>query len=103
MDYARLGRTGLKVSRICLGTMTFGTQCTEADSGAIMDRAAERVVSFFDCADVYPLGGNPRPWGLSEEIVGRWLHGIRAQFIIGTKCGEPMGINPWDRGLSRRH
>jgi aryl-alcohol dehydrogenase (NADP+) len=83
--------------------MTFGVQCTEAESFAIMDRAADRGVSFFDSADVYPLGGNPRPWGRTEEIVGRWLRGRRQNFILATKCGEPVGANPWDRGASRRH
>jgi aryl-alcohol dehydrogenase-like predicted oxidoreductase len=103
VDYTRLGRTGLKVSRLCLGTMTFGVRASEAESRAIMDHAADGGVSFFDCADVYPLGGDPRPWGLSEEIVGDWLHGKRQHFVLATKCGEPVGPNAWDRGTSRRH
>jgi aryl-alcohol dehydrogenase-like predicted oxidoreductase len=103
MQVARLGRTGLKVSRICLGTMTFGVQCDEAQSRAILDHAAEGGVSFIDTADGYPLLGNPQTVGLTEEILGRWLAGKRNNFIVATKCFAAMGPNPWDRGTSRRH
>jgi 1-deoxyxylulose-5-phosphate synthase len=103
MQVARLGRTGLKVSRICLGTMTFGVQCDEAQSRAILDRAAEAGVSFIDTADGYPLLGNPQTVGLTEEILGRWLRSKRNNFIVATKCFAAMGPNPWDRGTSRRH
>ena len=58
MDHARLGRTGLQVSRLCLGTMTFGLQCDESTAGAILDRAAEGGVDFIDSSDAYPLGGD---------------------------------------------
>ena len=103
MQFARLGRTGLKVSRICLGTMTFGVQCDEAQSRAILDHAAERGVSFIDTADGYPLLGNAQTVGMTEEILGRWLAGKRQNFIVATKCFATMGPNPWDRGTSRRH
>jgi 1-deoxyxylulose-5-phosphate synthase len=103
MQVARLGRTGLKVSRLCLGTMTFGVQSDEAQSRAIMDRAAEGGISFIDTADGYPLLGNATTVGLTEEIVGRWLVGKRNNFIVATKCFATMGPNPWDRGTSRRH
>jgi aryl-alcohol dehydrogenase (NADP+) len=103
MEVTRLGRTGLKVSRICLGTMTFGVQCDEAQSRAILDRAADAAVSFIDTADGYPLLGNPQTVGMTEEILGRWLVGKRQHFIVATKCYAAMGPNPWDRGTSRRH
>jgi aryl-alcohol dehydrogenase (NADP+) len=103
MDHTRLGRTGLKVSRLCLGTMTFGQQCDEATSFAIMDRAAEGGIDFIDTSDVYPLGGGPETKGRTEEIVGKWLEGKRDQFILATKCFGSMGPRPMDQGNSRRH
>lgn len=103
MQYVKFGRTGLRVSRLCLGTMTFGLQCDEAASGAIMDRAAAGGIDFFDTADVYPLGGNRDTAGRTEEFVGRWLKGKRQQFIIATKCVGVMGPKPWDQGMSRKH
>jgi aryl-alcohol dehydrogenase (NADP+) len=103
MHNKRLGRTGLQVSRICLGTMTFGLQCDEETSRAVLDRAAELGVTFLDTADVYPLGGDLTTAGRTEEIVGRWLSGKREQFVVATKCFGPMGRRPWDMGNSRRH
>lgn len=103
MQYMKFGRTGLRVSRLCLGTMTFGVQCDENASAAIMDRAAAGGIDFFDTADVYPLGGNRETAGRTEEIVGRWLKGKRQQFIIATKCVGAMGPKPWDQGMSRKH
>jgi aryl-alcohol dehydrogenase (NADP+) len=103
MEFTRLGRTGLKVSRLCLGTMTFGVQCDESQSRAILDRAADGGVSFIDTADGYPLYGNAQTVGMTEEILGRWLAGRRHNFIVATKCFASMGPNPWDRGTSRRH
>jgi len=103
MDHVRLGTTGLKVSRLCLGTMTFGQQCDEATSFAIMDRAAEGGMTFFDTADVYPLGGGLAKSGDTEEIIGRWLKGKRDDFIIATKCYHPMGGRPFQGGNNRRH
>jgi aryl-alcohol dehydrogenase-like predicted oxidoreductase len=103
MQHVRLGRTGLPVSRLCLGTMTFGLQCDEPTSNAIMDRAAEGGITFLDTADVYPLGGDLNTVGRTEEIVGNWLRGRREQFVLATKCFGPTGPNRWDAGNSRRH
>jgi aryl-alcohol dehydrogenase (NADP+) len=103
MEHVRLGRTGLKVSRLCLGTMTFGLQCDEPTSFAIMDKAAEGGISFFDTADAYPLGGDQDIRGRTEEIIGRWLKGKRDDFVIATKCFVPMGGRPFQGGNSRRH
>ncbi len=103
MDHVRLGRTGLRVSRLCLGTMTFGLQCDEPTSFAILDAAAAGGVTFLDTADVYPLGGSFETVGRTEEIVGRWLRGRRHDFVVATKCFGPMSGRPWDRGGSRKH
>jgi aryl-alcohol dehydrogenase (NADP+) len=103
MQRTQLGRTGLSVSRLCLGTMTFGLQCDEPESRAIMDRAAEGGVDFFDSADVYPLGGGANTVGRTEEIVGNWLVGKRHDFIVATKCVGRTGRKPWDQGMSRKH
>jgi aryl-alcohol dehydrogenase-like predicted oxidoreductase len=103
MDSTRLGRTGLQVSKLCLGTMTFGLQCDEDTSVAILDTAAEGGITFLDTADVYPLGGTLETVGRSEEIVGRWLAGRRDDYIVATKCVGPTGPRRWDRGASRRH
>ncbi|HME94762.1 MAG TPA: aldo/keto reductase [Methylomirabilota bacterium] len=103
MRHARLGRTGLSVSRLCLGTMTFGLQCDEATSRAILDRAAAGGITFLDTADVYPLGGGFETVGRTEEIVGRWLEGRRRDFVVATKCVGAMSGRRWDRGASRKH
>jgi len=103
MKLKRLGRTGLKVSEICLGTMTFGNQCDEPTSRAIMDKAFEHGVTFFDTADVYPLGGALEIKGRTEEFVGNWLKGRREQIVLATKFAGEMGAGPNDRGGSRKH
>jgi len=103
MENVRLGSTGLKVSRVCLGTMTFGLQCDEPTSRAILDVAAEAGVTFLDTADVYPLGGGLESVGRTEEILGRWLAGRRDRFVVATKCFGAMGERPWDQGNNRRH
>lgn len=103
MDSTRLGRTGLRVSRLCLGTMTFGLQCDEGTSRAILDAALAGGVTFIDTADAYPLGGTHATVGRTEEIVGRWLKGRRHEVILATKCHNPMSARPWDRGSSRKH
>ena len=103
MQHVRLGRTGLQVSRICLGTMTFGLQIDEPSSRAVLDKAADLGVTFLDTADAYPLGGDLSTAGRTEEIVGRWLQGRRADYVVATKCFAPMGRNRWDMGNSRRH
>ena len=103
MHNVRFGGTGLHVSRICLGTMTFGLQIDEAASRAVLDKAADLGVTFLDTADAYPLGGDLSTAGRTEEIVGRWLQGRRADYVVATKCFAPMGRNRWDMGNSRRH
>ncbi|MEA3217107.1 MAG: hypothetical protein QOJ19_3263 [Acidimicrobiia bacterium] len=103
MLHVRLGRTGLPVSRLCLGTMTFGLQCDEPTSFAILDAAAEAGITFIDTADVYPLGGRGAEVGLTEEIVGRWLKGRRDDVVLATKCAGVMSRRRWDRGGSRKH
>src|ERR1051325_11813593 len=98
MKTKRMGRTGLKVSEICLGTMTFGRQCDEATSFAIMDTASEAGVDFFDTADVYPVGGSLDTVGRTEEIVGKWLAdapGRRQAVVLATKAVGRMGPHPW--------
>ncbi|MET0543865.1 MAG: aldo/keto reductase [Variovorax sp.] len=103
----RLGRTGLVVSRLALGTMTFGLQTDEATSHRILDRAAEGGINFLDTADVYPLGGTVETTGRTEEVVGRWLRAQgasgRSRFIVATKACGKVGPNPWDQGASRKH
>jgi aryl-alcohol dehydrogenase (NADP+) len=103
MRHVRLGRTGLSVSRLCLGTMTFGLQCDEPTSSAILDRAAAGGITFLDTSDVYPLGGSLQTVGRTEEILGRWLANRRHDFVIATKCFGATSAHPWDRGNSRKH
>src|SRR5262245_49344909 len=103
MKTRRMGNTGLKVSEICLGTMTFGHQCDEATSFAILDRAAEAGVYFLDTADAYPVPPSPETAGRTEEIVGRWLQGKRDRYVLATKCRIRVGHEANDEGLSRRH
>jgi aryl-alcohol dehydrogenase-like predicted oxidoreductase len=103
MKMRRMGRTGLLVSEICLGTMTFGAQCDEKNSFAIMDNAERWGVNFFDTADMYPLPPTIETAGKTEEIVGRWMKGKRNHFVLATKCRFPIGPGPNDVGLSRRH
>jgi 1-deoxyxylulose-5-phosphate synthase len=103
VEHTRLGRTGLQVSRLCLGTMTFGLQCDEPTSGTILDRAAEGGIDFLDTSDAYPLGGDLGTRGVTEEILGRWLRGRRERFIVATKCFAPTGPAPFDGGNSRKH
>jgi aryl-alcohol dehydrogenase-like predicted oxidoreductase len=103
MHYAHLGRTGLQVSRLCLGTMNFGPQTSEADSFAIMDQALELGINFFDTANVY---GWRTGEGVTEQIVGRWLAkggGRRDRIVLATKVYGKMGDGPNDRGLSAYH
>ncbi|WP_232087644.1 aldo/keto reductase [Tessaracoccus lapidicaptus] len=108
MEYRHLGRSGLLVSRVGLGTMNFGDATGEADAFDIMDRAVELGVNFFDSADVY--GGPQKPdmvkgYGTSEEIVGDWLRrsGRRDDIVLATKLYQPMGEGPNDRRLSAFH
>jgi aryl-alcohol dehydrogenase (NADP+) len=103
MEHVRFGRTGMPVSRLCLGTMTFGYQCDEATSFAILDAAADAGITFIDTADVYPLGAGPDLFGRTEEIVGRWLKGRRDRYVLATKCFFPTGPRPWDQGSTRKN
>ncbi len=105
MEHRRLGRTGLKVSEICLGTMTFAGQCDEPTSHRILDVAREQGVTFIDTADAYPIPPSPETSGQTEEVIGRWLaqNNRRDQTILATKCRIRVGHGPNDQGLSRRH
>lgn len=96
MKYRKLGRTGLKVSEICLGTMTYGDQVGEAEAIKIIEKAMELGVNFFDTADMY-LGGR------SEEIVGTALKDTRENVVLATKVANRTGPSPNDIGLSRKH
>lgn len=105
MKTKHLGRTGLQVTEVCLGTMTFGNQADEATSFAIMDTAVAGGVTFFDSADVYPLGGAMADNGETEAIMGRWFaaRGNREEIVLATKCRGRMGPGLNDEGLSRKH
>ena len=103
MQFKHFGPTGLSVSRLCLGTGTFGHQVGEAEAFRILDVVADAGVNFIDTADIYPGGALPHEVGSSEEIAGRWLKDKRGKFILGTKAGGPMGPSAWDKGASRKH
>lgn len=105
MEYVHLGRSGLSVSRLLLGTMNFGMPTSEQDSHAIMDRAHEHGINFFDTADVYGRGEEAGS-GLTEEIIGRWFAsggGRRDKTVLGTKLYQPMAEWPNNRALSALH
>lgn len=103
MQYRQFGRTGLSVSRLCLGTMTFGLQTDAQVSHRIIDHATDAGVNFIDTADVYPLGAKFDAVGRTEEVVGSWLKGKRDRFILATKASGPMGPAAWNQGNSRKH
>ena len=97
MNYRQMGKTGLRVSELCLGAMTFGRETTEEDSFKILDRFVEADGNFIDTADVYSDGK-------SEEILGRWLKGKnRDDFVIATKVRFSTGSGPNNIGLARKH
>lgn len=103
MQYTQLGRTGLKVSRLCLGTMNLGDFVDEPGSWAIMDRALELGINFIDTANRY---GNPKGEGITEAIIGRWLAqggGRRERIVLATKLRNPMGPGVNDQGMSAYH
>src|SRR6476646_3175826 len=103
MEFTHLGRTGLKVSRLCLGTMNFGPFTREPGSYAIMDCALDKGVNFFDTANVY---GWKKGEGVTEQIVGRWFAqggGRREKVILATKVFGQMGDWPNESRLSARH
>jgi aryl-alcohol dehydrogenase-like predicted oxidoreductase len=109
MDYTHLGRTGLLVSRLCLGTMNFGMTTDQPTAFEIMDKALDMGINSLDTADVY--GGLQSPdmekgYGISEEIIGRWLAqggGRRERIVLATKVYQPMDTGPNDRRLSAYH
>lgn len=104
MQYTRMGRTGLKVSRICLGTMTFGWSADEPTSHAILDAAFNAGINFFDTADIYSRWVEGNPGGVSEAIIGRWLKTKnRREVIIATKARGRMWDGVTGEGLSRHH
>src|SRR5581483_8418146 len=102
MEYAHLGRTGLSVSRLCLGTMNFGPLASEAESHAILDRALDAGINFIDTANVY---GWRTGEGVTEQILGRWLAqgGNRERVVVATKVYGRMGSGPNDQLLSAYH
>jgi aryl-alcohol dehydrogenase-like predicted oxidoreductase len=96
MEYRKLGRAGIKVSRLCLGTMMFGGQTPESDSIRIIHQACDAGINFIDTADIYNKGQ-------SEEVVGRALSGRRERIVLATKGRQPMGDGPNDSGAGRGH
>jgi aryl-alcohol dehydrogenase-like predicted oxidoreductase len=103
MEYTHLGRTGLRVSRLCLGTMNFGPQTSEQDSAAIMDRALELGINFFDTANRYGQMAGTGRVGATEEIIGRWFArggGRRERVVLATKLYGAMGDWPNENKLS---
>src|SRR5690242_9003428 len=103
MQYTNLGRTGLQVSRLCLGTMNFGPHTSEEESFQIMDRALELGLNFFDTANVY---GQQLGEGVTEQIIGRWLAqggGRREKVVLATKVYGRMGEWPNHSRLSALH
>ncbi len=105
MEYRRLGRTGLKVAPLCLGTMQWGWTADEPTSFVVMDAYMEAGGNFLDTADVYSRWVEGNPGGVSEEIIGRWMkeRGNREQVVLATKVRGEMGPGPNDKGLSRKH
>jgi aryl-alcohol dehydrogenase-like predicted oxidoreductase len=103
MQSVNLGRSGLRVSRLCLGTMIFGSQLDEEAAFAVMDRALELGIDFVDVADVYPVPPSLDTSGRTEEIVGRWLRTRRPAVTVATKCVGRVGPGANDLGGSRKH
>jgi aryl-alcohol dehydrogenase-like predicted oxidoreductase len=100
MQFTKFGQTGLTVSRMILGTGTFGKQTDEKDAHRMLDKATEAGINFIDTADIYPPGAEA---GGAEIIVGRWISNKRAGIILATKGGGKMGPAAWDAGNSRKH
>lgn len=106
MEYRKLGRTGLKVSELCLGSMQFGWTADEGTSFVILDRASEAGINFIDTANVYSRWVAGNPGGVSETIIGKWMKSrarSRHDLVIATKVRGKMGDGPNDEGLSRAH
>ncbi|MCB9436100.1 MAG: aldo/keto reductase [Anaerolineales bacterium] len=104
MDYRKLGQTGLKVSELCLGTMTFRWTSTEEESLAVLNRAWEAGINFIDTADVYSRWAEGNTGGVAETIIGKWLKDKpRDEVVIATKVRGRMWDGPNGEGLSRQH
>jgi aryl-alcohol dehydrogenase-like predicted oxidoreductase len=104
MEIRSLGKSGLKVTNLCLGTMTFGNQADKNTSFKILDKTFDAGVNFIDTADVYPIGrASYNVAGATESIIGEWLEGKRDKVILATKCFGVMGPGHNDKGLSRKH
>jgi len=100
---AQLGLSDLKVTPICLGTMTFGEQVAEGDAIKILDRALDRGVNFIDTAEMYAVPASPQTFNTTEKIIGKWLHirpGVRRRVVLATKVAGPSRSMPWIRGGS---
>jgi aryl-alcohol dehydrogenase-like predicted oxidoreductase len=105
MEYRNLGRTGLKVSRLCMGTMNFGWTAPETNAAPVLDAFVAAGGNFIDTADVYSRWAAGNSGGVAETLIGRWLKGRggRDQIVIATKVRGRMGDGPNDEGLSRKH
>ncbi len=103
METRSLGRSGLKVSSLCMGTMTFGNQADKATSFAMMDKALAAGISFIDTSNSYPLGGTYEQLGGTEKIIGEWLSGKRDKIVLASKCFSPTGPGANEKGLSRKN
>lgn len=106
MEFRKLGRTGLKVSALCMGTMQFGWSVDEAESHRILSGTLDSGINFFDTADIYSRWVEGNPGGVSEEFIGRWMKQAkvpRDRLVIATKVRGQMGEGPNDEGLSRVH
>jgi len=106
MNYRNLGRTGLKVSPLCMGTMQFGWSVSEEDSYPVLSASYEAGINFFDTADIYSRWVEGNPGGVSETIIGKWIKKAvipREKLVIATKVRGKMGDGPNDEGLSRVH
>jgi len=104
MQYSELGRTGIKVSKLCLGSMTWGDQNTEMEGHAQLDRALDAGINFIDTAEMYPIPPQQRTYGRTEEIIGTWLtsHRNRDKVILATKITPPGKNRPWIRGETNK-
>ena len=106
MDYRKLGKTGLRVSPLCMGTMQFGWSLNETDSHRVLSAALDSGINFFDTADVYSKWVDGNPGGVSEMIIGNWVKQnkvLRDEVVLATKVRGDMGRGPNDEGLSRVH
>jgi len=103
MEHVQLGRSGLSVSKVCLGTMTFGQQVDETTAHTILDRAVERGIHFIDAAEMYPVPPSEAKYGETERIIGRWLAaraGLRSKLVVASKVAGPVRGYGWLRGGS---